>query len=300
MIGATEGRPGGGRRAAGSFQARWKARMANLAGKVVLITGSTDGVGRFVAQKLGESGAEILVHGRDRERGREVVAEIGAGGGKAEFLPADLSSLEEVRGLADSVLRKSARLDLLINNAGIGTGGPNATRRTNAAGHELRFAVNYLSGFLLTSLLLPLLKASAPARIVNVASAGQQALDFDDLMLSRDYSGTRAYRQSKLAQILFTVDLAQTLKGTGVTVNCLHPATYMATTMVREAGVAPWSTVEQGAAAILNLAISPALEGRSGLYFDGLKETQANSQAYDAQARERLHAISLRLVGQPS
>ncbi len=164
----------------------------------------------------------------------------------------------------------------------------------------MRFAVNYLAGFLLTSLLLPLLRTSAPARIVNVASAGQQAIDFADVMLTRGYSGGRAYRQSKLAQILFTVDLAQRLNGTGVTVNSLHPATYMATTMVREAGVAPWSTVEEGGEAILNLAISPELAGRSGLYFNGLREARADAQAYDARARAKLRALSLQLAGLPA
>ncbi|RUX92537.1 SDR family NAD(P)-dependent oxidoreductase, partial [Mesorhizobium sp. M7D.F.Ca.US.004.01.2.1] len=164
----------------------------------------------------------------------------------------------------------------------------------------LRFAVNYLAGFLLTSELLPLLKASAPARIVNVASAGQQAIDFSDVMLTRSYGGVRAYCQSKLAQILFTVDLAEQLKGTGVTVNALHPASYMNTTMVRQAGVTPWSSVETGADAILNLAISPALDGKSGLYFDGLRESHAHAQAYDAKARQQLRALSLDLIGPAS
>jgi NAD(P)-dependent dehydrogenase (short-subunit alcohol dehydrogenase family) len=253
-----------------------------------------------VARKLGEGGAEIIVHGRDAGRGAEVVSEITAGGGKASFVAADLSSLDEVRGLAASVLQRTDRLDLLINNAGIGGGGPEAARQVNAAGLELRFAVNYLSGFVLTTLLLPLLKASAPARIINVASAGQHAIDFDDVMLTHGYSGGRAYRQSKLAQILFTVDLAQALKGSGVTVNCLHPATYMATTMVREAGVSPWSTVEEGGEAILNLAVASELEGRSGLYFNGLKETRADAQAYDAGARAKLRALSLQLAGLPA
>jgi NAD(P)-dependent dehydrogenase (short-subunit alcohol dehydrogenase family) len=274
-----------------------EALIPNLAGKIALITGSTDGVGRLVARRLGEAGMEILVHGRDAARGAAVVSEIKASGGKAQFFAADLSSLDEVRGLADAVSHHAPRLELLINNAGIGSGGPGAGRLVNAAGCEMRFAVNYLAGFLLTSLLLPRLKASAPARIVNVASAGQQAIDFADVMLSRGYSGSRAYMQSKLAQILFTVDLADALKGAGVTVNSLHPASYMATTMVREAGVSPWSTVEEGAAAILNLAISPDLAGRSGLYFDGLRESRANSQAYDARAREKLRALSLQLTG---
>jgi NAD(P)-dependent dehydrogenase (short-subunit alcohol dehydrogenase family) len=251
----------------------------------------------MVARSLAEAGAEVIVHGRDAGRGRDVAAEIEAGGGRARFIAADLSDLVEVRALAESVSGSNRRLDLLVNNAGLGTGGPGAKRRTNAAGHEMRFAVNYLAGFALTTRLLPLLRASAPARIVNVSSVGQQAIDFDDVMLTRGYSGARAYMQSKLAQILFTFDLAQRLQGTGVTVNCLHPATYMATTMVREAGVTPWSTVEQGARAILNLATSPALERRSGLYFDGLEESRANAQAYDPKARERLRALSLELAG---
>jgi NAD(P)-dependent dehydrogenase (short-subunit alcohol dehydrogenase family) len=272
--------------------------MTALDGKTALVTGSTDGVGRVVAHRLGELGARVLVHGRDRARGEEVVAEIKKSGGKAEFLAADLASLAEVRRLAQAVLAKTDRLDILINNAGIGTAG--TTRQTSADGHELRFAVNYLAGFLLTRLLLPLLKASAPARIVNVSSAGQQAIDFADVMLTRGYSGSRAYRQSKLAQIMFTIDLAEDLEGSGVIVNCLHPATYMNTTMVRRAGVTPASTVEQGAAAILNLAAGPALAGRSGLYFNGLREARADRQAYDPAARRRLRELSLELTGLPS
>jgi NAD(P)-dependent dehydrogenase (short-subunit alcohol dehydrogenase family) len=270
--------------------------MTSLDGKTALVTGSTDGVGRVVAAQLAQMGALVLVHGRDRERGARVVAEIGRAGGKAEFLPADLSALAEVRRLADAVRNRTDRLHILINNAGIGSGGTGGMRQTSADGHELRFAVNYLAGFLLTHLLLPLLQQSAPARIVNVASAGQQALDFTDVMLTRGYSGSRAYCQSKLAQILSTVDLAQELAGTGITVNALHPATYMNTTMVRQAGVTPVSRVEDGAAAILNLAASPALEGRSGLYFNGQREARADGQAYDAQARARLKALSLELA----
>jgi NAD(P)-dependent dehydrogenase (short-subunit alcohol dehydrogenase family) len=271
--------------------------MIGVNGKSALVTGSTDGVGRLVAKRLGDAGARVLVHGRSRERGECLVAEIKEGGGSAEFLAADLSALAEVRRLAEAVQQRTDRLDILINNAGIGTGGSGAPRQTSADGHELRFAVNYLAGFLLTGLLLPLIKQSAPAGIVNVASAGQQALDFTDLMLTRGYSRTRAYCQSKLAQIMFTFDLAGELHGTGVTVNALHPATYMDTTMVRRAGIKPWSSVEEGAAAILHLATSPALEGRSGLYFNGLREARADAQAYDAKARQRLKAISLELTG---
>jgi NAD(P)-dependent dehydrogenase (short-subunit alcohol dehydrogenase family) len=270
--------------------------MAGVDGKTVLITGATDGVGRMVARSLGESGARVLVHGRDAERGAEVVSAIKASGGAAEFLAADLSALAEVRRLADVVAARAERLDILINNAGVGTGGPHAKRQISADGHELRFAVNYLAGFLLTRRLLPLLKASAPARIVNVASAGQQALDFDDIMVTHCYAGTRAYCQSKLAQIMFTFDLAAELAGSGVTVNALHPASYMNTTMVRQAGIQPWSRVEDGAEAILRLAVSPHLARRSGLYCNGLREAQADPQAYDTVARQKLRMLSEKLV----
>jgi NAD(P)-dependent dehydrogenase (short-subunit alcohol dehydrogenase family) len=268
----------------------------DMKNKVALVTGSTDGVGRMVAQRLAENGAHVFVHGRDRARGESLVTAIEAEGGKAEFLAADLSSLAEVRRLAEIVRSRTDRLHLLINNAGVGTNSGGPERRTSADGYELRFAVNYLAGFLLTSLLLSLMKDSVPARIVNVASAGQQAIDFDDVMLERGYSGIRAYCQSKLAQILSTIDLAARLEGTRVTVNSLHPASYMATTMVRDTGVEPWSTVEEGAEAILNLATAPAIEGRTGLYFDGLREARANAQAYDADARRKLRELSLALT----
>jgi NAD(P)-dependent dehydrogenase (short-subunit alcohol dehydrogenase family) len=265
--------------------------------KTALITGSTDGVGRVVAKTLGARGMRVLVHGRDRARGERVVAEIKGGGGSAELLEADLSALAEVRRLAGAVRRATDRLDLLINNAGIGSGGVQGTRQTSADGHELRFAVNYIAGFLLTDLLLPLIRQSAPARIVNVSSLGQQAIDFADVMLTRGYSGSRAYCQSKLAQILFTIDLAHELEGSGVTVNALHPATYMDTTMVRQSGMTPTSSVAEGAEAILKLATSPELEGRSGLFFNGQREARADAQAYDAMARQRLKTASRELAG---
>jgi NAD(P)-dependent dehydrogenase (short-subunit alcohol dehydrogenase family) len=266
-------------------------------GRTALVTGATDGVGRVVARELAKQGWRVLVHGRDRQRGEALVQEIGQAGGNATFLAADLALLAEVRRLADEVRKETNRLELLINNAGIGTVGNTPGRQTSADGHELRFAVNYLAGFLLTHLLLPLLKASTPARIVNVSSAGQQAIDFSDVMLTRHYSGSAAYCQSKLAQILFTVDLADELKGSGVIANALHPSTYMNTTMVRQSGNSPISKVEDGAEAILQLAISPALDGKSGLYFNVLREARANPQAYDAAARRRLRALSLELAG---
>lgn len=267
-----------------------------LSNKTVLVTGSTDGVGRRVAIELGRRGATVLLHGRDHRRGEAVSDEIRRGGAAATFYNADFSSLDGVRALAAAVHKDHNRLDLLVNNAGIGTRSGGAQRRVSAEGYELRFAVNYLSGFLLTYLLLPLLRANAPARIVNVASAGQMPIDFDDVMLEKNYDGVHAYCQSKLAQIMFTIDLAHELEDSNITVNCLHPATYMATTMVREAGVAPASTVEEGAEAILKLAVGPELDGRSGLYFNRLQEARAHPQAYDAAARARLHKLSLELT----
>ena len=265
--------------------------------KTVLITGATDGVGRVVATRLAAQGWRVLVHGRSRERGTALVKEIEAAGGKASFIAADLASLAEVRKLAHAVTAETKTLELLINNAGIGSASEKPGRQVSADGHELRFAVNYLAGFLLTHLLLPLLTASAPSRIVNVASAGQLPIDFDDVMLTKRYNGTDAYRQSKLAQILFTVDLARELKGSGVIANTLHPSTYMNTTMVKQSGTTPISKVETGADAILNLAVGPTVEGKSGLYFNVLAETRANAQAYDAAARAKLKALSLELTG---
>ena len=157
--------------------------------------------------------------------------------------------------------------------------------------------MNYLAGFLLARLLLPLLKAAAPSRIVNVASLGQHPIDFDNLMITKGYSGSRAYAQSKLAQIMFTIDLAEELRGTGITVNSLHPATYMNTTMVRAGGITPVSTVEQGGEAILHLVEGDDVAAKSGLFFNGMNEARANPQAYDAEARKRLRALSLELTG---
>jgi NAD(P)-dependent dehydrogenase (short-subunit alcohol dehydrogenase family) len=270
----------------------------NVAGKTVLITGSTDGVGRYVALQLAAQGANLLIHGRDAGRAKDVVDQIARGGkGKATFYQADLSSLADTRKLADSVKTDHGKLDIFISNAGIGSRNMGPQRRVSADGHELRFAVNYLSGFLLASALLPIIRAAAPARIVNVASLGQAPLDFDDVMLTRGYDGVRAYSQSKLSQIMFTIDLAEELKGTGVTVNSLHPATYMNTTMVRAGGVTPMSTVEEGGAAILHLATGDDMEGRSGLFFNGMIESRANAQAYDAAARKKLRDLSLKLTG---
>jgi NAD(P)-dependent dehydrogenase (short-subunit alcohol dehydrogenase family) len=270
----------------------------DMKGKTVFITGSTDGVGRYVATQLAAQGARVLIHGRDAARADAVIADIKRSGSTAPvFYQADLSSLAETRKLADRVLADNARLDVLVSNAGIGSQNEGPQRQVSRDGHELRFAVNYLAGFLLAHLLLPRLKASAPSRIVNVASLGQHPIDFDDVMITRNYSGSRAYAQSKLSQIMFTVDLAAELAGSGVTVNSLHPATYMNTTMVRAGGITPMSTVEQGGEAILHLVSGDDVAARSGLFFNGMNEMKANSQAYDAEARARLKALSLRLTG---
>ena len=270
----------------------------NMAGKTVLITGSTDGVGRYVATRLAADGAKVLIHGRDAARAVTLIDEIKRGGHEAPtFYQADLSSLSGARQLAKAVTAEHQRLDVFVSNAGIGSRTLGAGRGESADGFELRFAVNYLSGFLLAYLLLPLLKKAAPSRIVNVASLGQQAIDFDDVMITKNYSGSRAYAQSKLSQIMFTIDLAGELKGSGITVNSLHPATYMNTTMVREGGITPISTVEQGGQAILHLVRGDDVAGQSGLFFNGMHEAQANPQASDEIARQRLRKLSLELTG---
>jgi NAD(P)-dependent dehydrogenase (short-subunit alcohol dehydrogenase family) len=266
--------------------------------KTILITGSTDGVGRYVARQLASRGAKVLIHGRDAARAGALADDIKRDGYAAPtFYQADLSSLSGARQLADAVMADHKRLDVFISNAGIGSQNDGPGRQTSADGYELRFAVNYLSGFLLTHLLLPLIKAAAPSRIVNVASLGQHPIDFDDLMITKGYNGSRAYAQSKLSQIMFTIDLAEDLRGSGVTVNSLHPATYMNTTMVRAGGITPISTVEQGGAAILHLATGDDVADKSGLFFNGMSEAKANPQAYDAAARKRLRALSLELTG---
>jgi NAD(P)-dependent dehydrogenase (short-subunit alcohol dehydrogenase family) len=272
----------------------------DMAGKTVFITGSTDGVGRYVAARLAADGAKLLIHGRDAKRAGALIDEIKRGGHAAPmFYQADLSSLADVHKLADAVIADHERLDVFVSNAGIGSQNQGPARQTSADGHELRFAVNYLAGFLLAYRLLPLLKAAAPARIVNVASLGQHPIDFDDVMITKNYSGSRAYAQSKLAQIMFTIDLAAELKDEGITVNSLHPATYMNTTMVRAGGITPISTVEQGGAAILHLVSGDDVAARSGLFFNGMNEMKANPQAYDKAARNRLRAHSLALTGLP-
>ena len=267
----------------------------------ILVTGATDGLGRGVAKRLTGAGARVLLHGRDQDRLDALAGEIGAATGREppQTFLADLSSLEDVRRLADEVAAATDELHVLVNNAGIGSGKPDGTeRRESRDGHELRFAVNYLAGFALTLALLPLLRRSAPARIVNVASLGQAPLDFEDPMLERGYDGSRAYGQSKLAQITFSNELAERLDPAEVTVTSLHPATYMPTKMVLEQIGRSVDTLEEGVEATVRLALSEELEGVSGRFFDRQSEARAHAQAYDSGARERLWELSVALTGE--
>ena len=261
----------------------------------VLITGATSGLGRYLAGELASSGWQVLAHGRDAVRVADLSAELGGGG---RGYVADLASLGQVRELAALVRAEVPRLDVLVNNAGIGFGAPGEGRQVSADGHELRFAVNYLAPVLLTRLLLPLLTASAPSRVVNVGSLGQAPFDPADAAFEHGYSGMDAYRRSKLALAAFTVDLAGELDAAKVTVNCLHPATFMNTAMVRGGGITPVSTVEQGGQATMQLITDPALDGVTGQFFDGLRSSRALPEAYDPQFRAKLREVTGRMFAE--
>ena len=265
----------------------------DLEGRTILITGATSGLGRQLTLDLAGAGATVLAHGRRQERLDALSEELGDGARVQTYL-ADLASLQEVRDLADRVVADHEALHVLVSNAGVGASDERALSRD---GHELRFAVNYLAGFLLTRRLLPLLRASAPSRVVNVASADQMPIDFDDVMLERGFSGLRAYAQSKLAQVIATIDLAEELADDGVTVNALHPATLMDTTMARESFGVARTTVREGADATLRLIADPALQDVTGRYFEGTRESQPHSQALDPEARAELRELSERLTG---
>ena len=264
--------------------------------EIIMVTGSTGGLGREVALQLAGPGTHIIVHGRSIERGQEVVEELEARGSTARFVEADLGSLAQVRGLVAVIRRDYDRIDLLVNNAGIGRGQDGAPREVSADGHELRFQVNYLSHFLLTRELLPLLRAGAPSRVLSVSSGAQGGgtIDFDDVMLEKaPYEGTRAYAQSKLAQIFMTYDLAEELQGTGVTANAVNPGGYLDTDMVRERGGTATMTTPEGAAFVVNAARSQ----EAGAYFNEMRVGDANRQASDPAARRRLRELSMELVG---
>jgi NAD(P)-dependent dehydrogenase (short-subunit alcohol dehydrogenase family) len=280
--------------------------MTTLDGKVILLTGATDGMGRALAADLARAGATVLVHGRDPGRIAATAVEVAEAAqaaqaaGKASRVTvrtyqADFASLAEVRALAGQIVEAEPRLDVLVNNAGIGITQPgDGARQESADGVELRFAVNYLAGYALSRLLLPLLIASAPSRIVNVASIGQQAIEFGDVQLTDGYDGMRAYRQSKLAQVMNAFDLAEELNGAGVTVNSLHPATFMPT---KVSPAPPASTIAQGVAATFRLIAAPAEQTGTGGFFNGIEAGRANDQAYDPAARGRLREISRELTG---
>ncbi len=229
------------------------AASTSLSGRTVLITGSTDGLGREVAQRTAALGAHVIVHGRNAARGAEVVKQINdSGKGSAKFYAADFASIAGVRAFAAELRRDYQQLDMLINNAGvlIARGEP---RRTSQDGHELHFAVNYLAGYVLSHELRPLLQRAAPSRIINVASISQSPIDFDDVMLERPGAAARGYGQSKLAQVTMTMDMAAELEALGIHIVALHPATLMNTSMVTESGMRPRTTVDEGADAVMQL-----------------------------------------------
>ncbi len=273
--------------------------MKRMDDMTVLVTGSTDGIGKRTALGLAGLGARVLVHGRDEAKVVATVSDIGktVGSGRLKGFAADLSSLAEVRRLASAVAMED-RLDVLINNAGIGSGRRGRERRqVSADGYELRFAVNYLAPFLLTRLLIPLLKRSAPSRIVNVSSLGQAPIDLGDIMLERNYDGWEAYAQSKLALVMLTFDLAEELRDAGVTVNALHPGSLLDTKLVREAFGRGRGSAQEGADAVIHLATSSQLDGVTGRFYDQYREVRADPQAYDRGVREALRRYSLRLTG---
>jgi len=274
-------------------------RVEDLSGRIVLITGATDGLGRGLAAAVASRGATVLVHGRDRARADATLTELrglGARGDSSVYL-ADHASLGEVRAAGERILAERDALHVLVNNAGIGTNLPGEGERMKSRdGYELRFQVNYLAGYLLTRTLEPLLARSAPARVVNVSSAGQMPIDFDDVMLERSYSGTQAYCQSKLAQVMHVFDLADSHDPSILAANCLHPATYMPTKMVLAARGSAASTLEEGVDATFRLVADPELDGATGRYYNGQSDDAAHPQAYDPGARRRLRELSERLI----
>ncbi|CAL2068264.1 MULTISPECIES: SDR family NAD(P)-dependent oxidoreductase [Streptomyces] len=269
--------------------------MSPVSEQTILITGATDGLGRALAHELAEQGATLILHGRSPRKGEELLAELRArtGADRFGYELADFSSLEDIGKLADRVLATYDRLDVLVNNAGIGV---ELARQESQDGLELTFQVDYLAGYILSCKLAPLLVRSAPARIVNVTSAGQAPIDFRDVMLERHWDGGQAYCQAKLAQISLTKDLAEQLAGTGVTVNALHPASYMPTKIVVNL-FTPQSSVEEGMRNTVRLVTDPALAEVSGEYFNRSTLARAGAQAYDPAARARLRELSESLTG---
>jgi retinol dehydrogenase-14 len=277
-----------------------------MAGKTVLVTGATGGIGKATALGLAAMGAHVAITGRDRGRTEEAAREIrAAGGGPVDEFIADLSAQAEVRRLAAEVLRRLPRIDALVNNVG----GYWDTRHVTADGLEHTFALNHLAPFLLTNLLLDRLTRSAPARVVAVASHAQAMgrIDFDDLQGERSYSGARAYNQSKLANVLFTYELARRLEGTSVTANALHPGVVRTSFGAEDPGLLQrllvpllmpfMKTPAQGAATSIHLASAPELAEVSGRYFAGSRPRRSSGRSYDEAAAARLWRVSADLVG---
>ncbi len=265
----------------------------SLSTMTVLITGSTDGLGKLVAEHLAVQGAMVLLHGRNSDKGRTVLEELRqrTNSTKLSYYNGDFSSLQGVKSLADEILTREKQIDVLINNVGIGRGKDTRRREVSKDGYELRFAVNYLAHVLLTERLLPLLPLKS-GNIINVASVGQERIDFSNVMLERTYEGFLAYRQSKTALIMYTFDLADRLKEKGITVNAVHPASLMNTKMVLEEWEYTLTTVEQGADAVEKLLSVTT----TGQYFDGKKTAKAIAQAYDLPARKKLHEVTWELL----
>ncbi|MCE0535330.1 SDR family NAD(P)-dependent oxidoreductase [Kineosporia rhizophila] len=258
----------------------------------ILITGATSGLGRALAEDLAGAGHQLLLHGRDHDRLAEVASATGG-----ETYQADLTSLAATRDLAAEVARRHDRLDVLVNNAGIGFHVTGTDRQLSKDGLELRLAVNYLAPVLLTRELLPLLRAAAPSRIVNVASVGQAAFDFEDPDHEKDFTEPSAYSRSKLALISWSASLAEELDGTGITVNSLHPATFMPTRMVEASGVDAQESLEKGLHATRRLVDDPALAGVSGKYFHSENEAQPSiPEALTPEYRARLAQVTEKLL----
>ena len=270
--------------------------------RTIFISGATDGLGRALAHRLAADGATLILHGRDADKLARTAGEIRDAHSVAtpRTVLADLADLAQVRRLAADVQAATDRLDVFVSNAGIGSGQPDGrTRRTSVDGYELRFAVNYLAGFLLTAELLPLLRRSAPARIVNVASIGQHPLDFDDLMLEHDYSGRRAYGQSKLAQIMSGFELAARIPAAEVTVNSLHPATFMPTKIVLQEAGHHIDSLDDGVTSTHRLVSDVELATSTGGFYDRTRPARPHPQAYDLAAQATLYARSRHLVNLP-
>ncbi len=252
--------------------------------RVILVTGSTGGLGRETALALARAGDHVIIHGRNAERAREVIRQIEEDGrGSARFYQADLASLEATRDLANAILADYERLDVLVNNAGVLVP-DQQERRLSEDGYELHFHVNYLAGYVLTNMLLPLLEASAPSRVVNVAS-GQRPLDFDDLMFEKEYNGLDAYLRSKNAQIMMTFAMAPYLSSRNISTTALFPSGLMNTDMVIEAGFEPQSSVETGRDALLQLINDDV---GTGHFFNVFEVGEAIPQASDPGAQQKL------------